>query len=70
MGVDVNCNVGIISKRFKDILGPHGLDNRNFKGRQLLYLYKSNNFKYFYPFLRILIILPTEALMNQKTLIC
>ena len=45
MGADVNFNVGIISKRFKDILGPHGLDNRSLKGRDLLYLYKSNNFK-------------------------
>ena len=45
MGEDVNCNVGKISKRFKDILGPHGLYNRNLKGRQILYLYKSNNFK-------------------------
>ena len=45
MGADVNCNVGKISKRFKDILGPHGLDNRNLKGREILYLYESNNFK-------------------------
>ena len=45
MGVDVNCNLGIRSKRFKDILGPHGLDNLNLKGREILYLYESNNFK-------------------------
>ena len=45
MGADVNCNVGKRPKRFKDILGPHGLDNRDLKGRELLYLYKSNNFK-------------------------
>ena len=45
MGADVNFNVGIIFKRLKDILGQHGLDNRNLKGRELLYLYKSNNFK-------------------------
>ena len=41
----MNCNVGIRSKRFKDILGPHRLDYRDLKGRELLYLYKSNNFK-------------------------
>ena len=45
MGVNVNCNVGKRSKTFKDILGPHGLDHQNLKGRELLYLYKSNNFK-------------------------
>ena len=45
MWAEVNCNVGKISKRFKDILGPHGLDNWNLKGRDILYLYKSNNFK-------------------------
>ena len=45
MGGNVNCNVEIRLKRFKDILGLHRLDNRNLKGRELLYLYKSNNFK-------------------------
>ena len=45
MGAAVNCNVGTRSKRFKNILRPHGLDNRNLKGREFLYLYKSNNFK-------------------------
>ena len=45
MGADANFNVSKTSKRFKDILGPLGLDNRNLKGRELLYLYKSNNFK-------------------------
>ena len=45
MGADVNCNVGIASKRFCNTLGPHGIDNRNNKGRELLYLYKTNNLK-------------------------
>ena len=31
MGENMNCNVGIRSKRFKDILGPHGLANWNFR---------------------------------------
>ena len=45
MGADVNCNVGIRSKRFNDILGLHWLDNRDLKRRNILYLYKSNSIK-------------------------
>ena len=45
MGADINCNVGVVSKRFGDTLGPYGIDNRNIKGRELLYLYKTNNLK-------------------------
>ena len=45
MGADINCNVGVTSKRFSDTLGPHGIDNRNIKGRELLYLYKTNKLK-------------------------
>ena len=45
MGADINCNVGVTSKRFSDTLGPHGIDNRNIKGIELLYLYKTNNLK-------------------------
>ena len=43
MGADINCNVGVMSKRFSDTVVPHGKDNRNIKGRGLLYLYKTNN---------------------------
>ena len=45
MGADVNCNIGITSKRFCHTLGPHGINNRNVKGRELSYLYKTNNLK-------------------------
>ena len=45
MGAYINCNVGITSPRFKHTLGPHGIDNQNNKGRELLYLYKTNNLK-------------------------
>ena len=45
MGADINCNVGITSTRFNHTLGAHGIDNRNTKGRELLYLYKTNNLK-------------------------
>ena len=45
MGADVNCNVGISSPCFSHMLGPHGIDNRNIKGRELLYIYKTNNLK-------------------------
>ena len=45
MGADINCNVGVTSKQFSDTLGPHGIDNKNIKGRELLYSYKTNNLK-------------------------
>ena len=45
MVADINCNVGITSKRFSNTLGPQGINNRNIKGRELLYLYKTNNLK-------------------------
>ena len=45
MGADINCNVGITLKRFSNILRPQGINNRNIKGRELLYLYKTNNLK-------------------------
>ena len=45
MGADVNCNVGIRTRSFGDVLGPHGINNRNLKGKELLYLYKTNNLK-------------------------
>ena len=45
MGADTNCNVCITSKRVGDTLGPHGIDNRDIKGKELLYFYKTNNLK-------------------------
>ena len=45
MGADINWNVGIASDRFSNTLGPHVIGNRNIKGRELLYLYKTNNLK-------------------------
>ena len=30
---------------FQDVIGPNGLSNRNLKGKDLLYLLKSNRFK-------------------------
>ena len=45
MGADINCNVGIRNRSFSDTLGPHRIDNRNLKGKELLYLYKTNNLK-------------------------
>ena len=45
MGVDINCNVSITSKRFSNTLVPQGINNRNIKGRELLCLYKTNNLK-------------------------
>ena len=45
LGADVNWNVGIRSTMFQDVIGPNGLNNINFKGKDLLYLLKSNQFK-------------------------
>ena len=45
MGADISCNVLITSPRFSHTLRPHWIDNRNLKGRELLYLYKTNNLK-------------------------
>ena len=41
----MNCNVGTWSTMFRDVVSPHGLSNRNLKGKDLLYLLKSNQFK-------------------------
>ena len=45
MGADINCNFGMMSKRLINTLGPQGINNRNIKGRELLYLCKTNNVK-------------------------
>ena len=45
MESDINCNVGVTSKLFSDPLRPHGINNRNIKWSELLYLYKTNNLK-------------------------
>ena len=43
MGADVNANIvkldGLHSWDFKLTLGPHGLSNRNAKGKELLTVY-------------------------------
>ena len=57
MGEEIYFNVGITLKRFSNTLGPQGLNNRNIKGRVLLYLYKANNLKSFYQILSITITL-------------
>ena len=45
LGADVNCNVGVRSTMFKDVVGPNGLGNRNLKGKDFLFLLKSNQLK-------------------------
>ena len=35
---DVNANVGVQSKMFSDVIGLHGLDNLNDKGKDILFL--------------------------------
>ena len=70
MGAGINCNVGITSKRFSNTLGPQGINNRNIKGRELLYLYKTNNLKFFYHILRITITLHIDHLMTRSQHTC
>ena len=45
MGADINFIVGFASQPFSGTLVPHGIDNRTIKGRELLYLYKTNSLK-------------------------
>ena len=42
---DVNCNIGIRSKMFRDVIGPYGINNRNAKGKDPLFLLKSIKFR-------------------------
>ena len=39
---DANANVGIQSTMFQDVLGHKGIGNSNVKGKDLLFLIKSN----------------------------
>ena len=42
---DVNSNIGIRSKMFRDVIRPNGIDNRNAKGKDLLFLLNSIKFR-------------------------
>ena len=44
-GQDINANVGISSPMFNDALGPNGKRNKNAKGKNLLFLIKSQKLK-------------------------
>ena len=44
-GHDVNVNVGVRKKIYESVLGTHGIDNRNKKGRRLLGLLLTNSLK-------------------------
>ena len=70
MGADINCNVGITSKRFINTLGPQRINNRNIKRRELLYLYETNNLKIFYNILSITITLHIDRLMTRSQHTC
>ena len=41
---DINSNIGVRSKMFRDIIGTNGIDNRNAKGKDLLFLLNSITF--------------------------
>ena len=42
---DVNCNIIIRSKMFRDVIGTYGINNRNAKGKDLLFLLNSIKFR-------------------------
>ena len=44
-GQDVNCNIGVRSKMFRDLIGPNGINNINAKGKDLLFLLNSIKFR-------------------------
>ena len=44
-GQDVNSNIGVRSKMFRDVIGPNRIDNRNAEGKELLFLLNSNKFR-------------------------
>ena len=44
-GQDINANIGVWSKISSDTIGSHGLDNRNAKVRDLIFLLKSIKFR-------------------------
>ena len=44
-GQDVNANVGVRSKLYGEVLAPHGINNRDNKGRNLLNLLKFKNLR-------------------------
>ena len=70
MGADIKCNVGITSKRLINKLGSQGINNRNIKERELLYLYKTNNLKQFYRILSITITLHTYRFTTRSQHTC
>ena len=45
MGADINCNFDITSKRCSNTLVTQGINDRNIKRQELLYLYKMNNLR-------------------------
>ena len=44
-GQDINANAGVATVRFRDVIGPNGINNRNVKGKDFLFLLKSNKLK-------------------------
>ena len=45
VGQYVNCNIGIQSKMFRDVIKPNGINNINSKGEYLLFLLNSIEFR-------------------------
>ena len=44
-GQDVNSNIGVRFNMFRDVIGPNGINNRNAKGKDLLFLINSIKFR-------------------------
>ena len=46
MGADINAQVGIRDKEeYRQVLGPHGIDRRNTRGKVLLDVYNSHGLR-------------------------
>ena len=45
IGTDISYYIGIQIKIFSDVVGTHGIDNWNTKGKDFLFLLKTNWFK-------------------------
>ena len=45
VGQDINSNIGVRSKMFRDVIKPNVINNRNAKGKDPLFLLNSNKFR-------------------------
>ena len=49
---DINSNISVQSKKFRDVIGTNGIDCRNAKGKDLLFLLNSIKFRVLLAYLK------------------